>query len=119
MNRQNPEYINLNYLNEISEGDNQLISEMIDIFISEVPSYLKMMHKYQEDKDWDALGKLAHKAKASSSIMGMGQLTNELKDLELLAKENREPGLYLALVKRIENQFNSAIKELKLISKTL
>ena len=119
MNKTDPKHIDLNYLKEMSDGDTELIREMIDIFITEVPTYLSLMKEHHQKEDWDALGKLAHKAKASASIIGMKQLTNELKNLELLAKEKKEAGLYSSRILSIENQFNSAIEELKRVSKTL
>lgn len=115
----NPDSVNLYYLKDISAGDNQMILEMIDIFNKEVPEYLKRMNEYLHSGDWVSLSKLAHKAKASASIMGMQNLAGELHSLEVLAKEQKDPGLYQPLVGKIEKQFNSAIQELKLISGTL
>lgn len=112
-------YVDLKYLNEMSGGDKGLITEMIQIFNSEVPGYLTLMNKYNKDKKWESLGKLAHKAKASASIMGMHQLTNELRNLELLAKDKKETHTYPSLIQSIEQQFNGAMDELGNINKTL
>lgn len=119
MSKDKRRLINLSYLNEISDGDNDLVLEIINIFITEVPTYIMMMKDYHQKEYWNELSKLAHKAKASSSIMGMKQLTNELKNLEILAKEKKDTRLYSSFILNIENQFNLAIEELKMISKTL
>ncbi len=119
LSKMKPQYIDLKYLHEISGGEKDLILEMISIFNTEVLDYLSLMNSLLEEKNWDSLGKLAHKAKASASIMGMKQLTNDLRDLELLAKENKDSELYSYYIKIIKNQFISAIEELKLISKDL
>jgi len=114
-----PDQVNLEYLRDISDNDNRMIIEMIDIFNSEVPEYLKSMNEFLNSANYESLGKLAHKAKASSSIMGMRNLTRDLHSLETLSKEYIDPERCRSLVKQIEKQFNSAMKELKEISGTL
>lgn len=110
---------NLSYLNEISGGDKNLILEMITIFNTEVPEYLNRMNRLLADENFDSLGKLAHKAKASASIMGMKDLADELKRLEQLTIEKKEQDKYPHIVNHIDLKFRSAIEELNLISKTL
>jgi HPt (histidine-containing phosphotransfer) domain-containing protein len=113
------EHIDLEYLNEISGGNKALIIEMIQIFNSEVPGYLNLMKEFHASENWEALGKLAHKARASASIMGMNHLANELRDLELITQEKKDPQLYPSLLSSIENQFLIAMEELRLFAKTL
>jgi HPt (histidine-containing phosphotransfer) domain-containing protein len=112
-------YINLDYLKEMSGGKKELMLEMIGIFNSEVPGYLDRMNLYLEEENWDSLGKLAHKARASASIMGMHELVNELIGLERLSKEKKDTEKYSSYILNIEKKFHSAIEELNLISKTL
>ncbi len=112
-------YVDLQYLNEISGGKKDLLMEMIEIFNSEVPGYVNLMHGYCNIKNWMALGKLCHKAKASASIMGMKQLCGELEDLELLTKEEKDTQLYPSFIRSIEIQFNNAMEELNQFAKTL
>ncbi len=115
----NCQSIDLDYLNEMSGGDRELIIEMIDIFISEVPGYLSHMNESLRKKDWNALEKFAHKAKASASIMGLNKLAGDLKELELITGNGENIHLYPGYAKSIEEQFSSAIEDLKLISKTI
>ncbi len=114
-----PKHIDLKYLNDISGDDKELILEMIQIFRSEVPGYIKLMNEFYENRKWEALGKLSHKARASASIMGMKQLADELKNLELLAQEKKDTQLYISFLRSIENQFLAAIEELELYAETL
>jgi HPt (histidine-containing phosphotransfer) domain-containing protein len=112
-------FIDLKYLNEISGRKKDLLHEMIQIFNSEVPGYIKLMNEYYESRSWEALARLSHKAKASASIMGMKQLSSDLKDLEMLAHEQKDTGLYPSLLKSIENQFIAAMEELEQFKQTL
>ena len=112
-------YIDLQYLNEISGGKKELLIEMIEIFNSEVPGYVKLMDEYCKIQNWMALGKLCHKAKASASIMGMKQLCDELKNLELLTIEEKDTQLYPSYIRSIDIHFNNAREELNQFAKTL
>jgi HPt (histidine-containing phosphotransfer) domain-containing protein len=112
-------YVDLKYLNEISGGKRDLLLEMIQIFNSEVPGYIKLMNNFYEGRNWEALARLSHKAKASASIMGMKQLSSDLKDLELLAHEQKDTGLYPSILKSIENQFIAAMEELEQFKQNL
>jgi HPt (histidine-containing phosphotransfer) domain-containing protein len=111
--------INLDYLNEIAAGDHVMIREMIAIFNTEVPGYMDRMHQLARQEKWEELGKLAHKAKASASIMGMSELAAELKQLEQLTIDNKDKEKYTSFIYSIERKFNAGIEELKLLSKTL
>jgi HPt (histidine-containing phosphotransfer) domain-containing protein len=111
-------YTNLDYLNEISGGDNRLLLEMIEIFNTEVPGYLQRMNQLLEMGDFEGLGKLAHKAKASASIMGMNEVATDLKDLERLA-EIKDMEKLPSHILSIQQKFNSAIDELDQVYKTI
>ncbi len=111
--------VNLDYLNEMSGGDRELILEMINIFITEVPEYISRMSEALNTRNWDELEKLAHKSKASALIMGMHKLADDLRDLETDTREGKNVDLYPSYVEKIEQQFIFATKELREISKTL
>lgn len=109
----------LTYLNNMSGGSPEIVKEMIGIFIEQANEYLRDMPKYLEEKDYISLGKLAHKAKSSISIMGMTDLATDLKTLELLAKESNEVEKYPAFVDKFISQTKSAIDELSDIASKL
>ena len=109
----------LTYLNNMSGGSPEIVKEMIGIFIEQANEYLQDMPKYLEEKDYSSLGKLAHKAKSSISIMGMTDLAADLKTLELLAKESTDIESYPAFVEKFIFQTKSAIAELSDIASKL
>jgi len=80
--------INLTYLESISEGDDEIIKELITIFLEQVPEFYEGFSEYFENKDWAKVAALAHKAKSSVLSMGMEELGNKhLKNLELICKQ--------------------------------
>ncbi len=111
--------IDLSYLKEMSGGNQELVIEMIDIFKEQVNEFNSGMEEFLSKKDYLSLGKLAHKAKSSISIMGLGELSSELKTLENLAKEGKQTEKYPALIEKFKKDTSEAIKELDKILENL
>lgn len=80
-------HINLNYLESITDGSQELIKELVSIFIEQIPEFKEGFDEGLNKKDWSKIAAVAHKAKSSVISMGMDDLGNkDLKNLELLAK---------------------------------
>ena len=109
----------LSYLECMAEGDPVLISEMIEIFSTQVMEYTGLMHEYLEREDWQELSKLAHKAKSSAAIMGMKGLTEKLKKLEKLAKEEKEVNSFPGYIEHFSVTSREAVTELNKYLSTL
>ena len=112
-------YINLSYLNEISNGNTDFINELIDMFFLQVPEYQKLLQEYFEKKDWHSLGRTAHKAKSAILMMGMNNLSRDLKNLEENAKDAKNINEYSEIIAKFVRDSNTAIKELKEIQKKI
>ena len=96
----------------MSDNNRNIIIEIIDIFILQVKEIAEEMKKKETIKDYDALSKLAHKAKSSVAIMGLKTLAQKLNELELLAKDNRNPESYADYIKLFIAESEAANKEL-------
>ena len=84
------ESIDLSYLRTISDGSEDIIKELIEIFIEQIPEFTEGIQEHFQKKEWIALAGLAHKAKSSVISMGMSELGEvDLKNLELIAKNRR------------------------------
>ena len=104
--------VNLSYLKEMSGGDQTIVQEMIDIFKDQVEEFSHDMEEHLNKKDYSSLGKLAHKAKSSISIMGLDDLSNDMKVLENLAKSGKETEKYPVLVNKFRKETKEAVEEL-------
>lgn len=109
----------LSYLNNMAGGNNEIIREMITIFNEQSGEYIRDIQKYLDDKDYNMLGKLAHKAKSSVAIMGMNELAEDLKSLEINTKDKKETESYPIIVEKFINTTKQAIAELNEIAATL
>ena len=102
----------LSYLESMAEGNPGLIREMIEIFSTQVAEFSIQMQEYLENRDWQELSKLAHKAKSSVAIMGMRELAGKLRELETLTKEGREIESYPGYIELFTAASADAVKEL-------
>ncbi len=109
----------LSYLREMSGGNKELVLEMISIFKSQVEEFAVEMKNLFGRGEFELLGKLAHKAKSSVSIMGMEELAKDLKTLELLAREGINPERYPAIIKHFIEATAAASEELTVVEKNI
>lgn len=104
--------VDLTYLKEMSGSNRELILEMIDIFNGQVVEFANDMDKLLVAKEYEKLGKLAHKAKASIAIMGLDDLSKNLKKLELMAKSGENIEEYSGLIQMFKTETQNAVAEL-------
>jgi hypothetical protein len=105
-------FINTEYLDSVSGGDNEITKEIIAMFREQVREIHVEMLALYSGKNFLALGLLAHKAKSSVAIMGMNELAVMLKNFELQAKECIESDKYESYIEKFRNDTVEAMKEL-------
>jgi HPt (histidine-containing phosphotransfer) domain-containing protein len=111
--------IDLSYLREMSGGNKELVMEMITIFTSQVKEFGSEMDQLLNEKQYASLGKLAHKAKSSVSIMGLNDLAIKLKELENAANEGKNTETYALTVDYFKKTTEEAVKELNIVVQNL
>ena len=111
--------VDITYLEETSNGDTDLMLEMIQIFSEQVEETRLEMLEMLEKGEWIKLGKLAHKMKGTVSIMGMMELASELKKFELLTVDNKETEKYADYINKFIFETKEAEKELIEIAQNL
>jgi HPt (histidine-containing phosphotransfer) domain-containing protein len=103
----------LSYLETTTEGDKGLIKELIGIFSTQVREYGVLMNKYLGEQNWAQLSKMAHKAKSTVAMMGMRELSEELKQLEVIAGREEKTDTYASTVDYFTRECEAAILELQ------
>ncbi|MEN1785486.1 MAG: Hpt domain-containing protein [Bacteroidota bacterium] len=76
----------LSKINEMAEGDDDFIVSVIAVFLEEVPNDLNALEDAIAAKDFEQIGKLAHKIKPNVDLLGMEQTRLNAYELELLGK---------------------------------
>jgi len=84
----------LNYLQQMTGNDSEMMKEMIELFLNQLNEMRADMELLVTNKNWFELSRLAHKIKSSALVMGVEQMANDMKELELLAKEGKNVEKY-------------------------
>lgn len=111
-------YINPEYLVMVTGGDAEMMSELVEMFASQVLEMHPEMTRLLAEGNHKALGQLAHKAKSSVAIMGMEELAGLLKQFELQAKEGQETDRYPEYIERFRSDTANAVAELRILTKS-
>jgi HPt (histidine-containing phosphotransfer) domain-containing protein len=106
------QFINTEYLETVTGGDKEILSEIIGIFRGQIVEIHNEMNTYLSQNDYNSLAMLAHKAKSSVAIMGMNELASLLKTFELEAKEGKNADKYAGYIERYANDTKEAVLEL-------
>lgn len=109
----------LTYLKNMSAGNKELVIEMIGIFKQQVEEFVVEMTQLNDNKQYIELGKLAHKAKSSISIMGLNELAIELKNFENDAKAGIGTEKYPAFIAHFREETSEAVVELDEVSNNI
>lgn len=88
---------------EPSEGEADLIIELIDLYLGEVPQLLNAIRKGLEQNDWKSARRAAHTLRGSSANLGVLQLSSIADKLERL--EDTETNLARVLCESLEREF--------------
>jgi len=108
---QHLQYVNLDYLEEISGGDLDFKKELIRIFLHQIPEFLSNMNLYLSDHQNENLAKEAHTAKSSVLIFMMDGTGADLKQIQMYAAENKLDNIPW-LIKKVESSLECAFREL-------
>jgi hypothetical protein len=106
-------YVDISFIQNLTSGDIVVIKEIISLFRMEVPLYIADLKKSYDEKQWDNLAAVAHKAKSSFALMGIQEVVADLKSLEIQAKDKQITDIFPAIISNVETIYNLAIKELE------
>lgn len=106
-------YTNLDYLKEITGGEPEIMKEFIQMFFDQLPEFKDGLTNHLTNKNWEELGKLAHKAKSSVMTFGMNELGYRLKELQLKTQKLEDIQSYPDYVEEFLNEVTQAEKELQ------
>lgn len=104
----------LDKLNEMAEGDEDFINSVISVFLEEVPEDLVALENAIASKNFEQIGKMAHKIKPNVDLLGMEQTRANAYDLEKLGKASgnlEEIKMKFPLLKKDVEQVISELKK--------
>lgn len=92
--------IDLSYLKEVSNDNNEFMIDMIDIFQAQTPGYVESLAAAIAEKNWPKIAEMAHKIKPTLSFMGIEAAKEEMALIETKARNQED---YESIVSDFEN----------------
>lgn len=80
--------IDLSYLEDITGGDKEMMLEMLNLFIEDIPSQVEKIREAVEEKDMKTLRAESHKLKPTLQYVGLSEMYEVIKKLEVIGKSN-------------------------------
>lgn len=96
--------IDLSYLEDITGGDKEMMLEMLNLFIEDIPYQVERIREAAEEKDMKSLGTESHKLKPTLQYVGLNEMYNLIKKLEALGKSGEYSNEVDRLVQELVNK---------------
>ena len=94
------ELIDHAYLKEVTDGDNELLADLLSLFIRDLPSYRQTLFEAIEAQDRPVFNQTAHKFRSSLNSLAMLSLAERLKEVE-----SEDQAFNLTLANRLADLF--------------
>jgi len=105
---------NLQYLNEVADGNQDFIKEMIDIFLNDMPKFMQEIVECSKKEDIECIKRLAHKSKSMAGYIMADDIQNKFEKLESMTSENStDIDAINALVSDLDERTGDIIVQLK------
>ena len=82
MNVKTFKFINLDYMDMMSDGDADMKKTMLEMLFEEVPEEMNKMKECHESKKWEELGDISHKMKSTLAFVGNTAMTDANSAIE-------------------------------------
>lgn len=105
--------IDLSYLENITDNDNKVMIEMIDLMLTETPKHITKIKQCHDNENWTELGTEAHKLKPMFLYVGLTALHEIVKNLEEYGKHTTNLDLIPELIEHLEEGYQEVIEDLK------
>ncbi len=77
----------LNHLNRTFNGKTHLITQIIDVFLEQIPGAIDKIEEGIRDQNFDIINFEAHKMKSTLKMVGMKELINPIEEIEVLSQK--------------------------------
>ncbi len=103
----------LTYLTDMSGGDPDVMKEVLNIYLEQIPEFISEYNAALHEKDFKRIASISHKAKTSVAIAGFNTLREELIRLENHANDNPDSTEISVRLVDIEKKLLATENEIK------
>ena len=115
----NFKFINPAHLESITDGDAKFKTELIDVFVQQIPILSVGLEKALQDKNYAQLGAIAHKTKSSVALMGIESLRQDMATLEAKTKTGEDEDTYAGIVTNFVSVSTDVLAEIETLRKII
>lgn len=108
------QFINLDYLELMSDGDDSMKKVLLEMLIAELPDEIVKMRSLQQSSNWEELSSVSHKMKSTLSYVGNETMTESNKTIEQNTKNNASLDEVAILMDKLEKNLDRVMTELKI-----
>jgi len=99
----------LDKLSQYVGGDVGEIKEMISLFLETIPLDINQLPSLAENHEWQSIYKIAHKVKPSFDVFAMDDILVDIKNIELMARENNKDGNLISCIQKLMEKFSAVV----------
>ena len=111
-------YINLETLEQFTEGDTSFSIILLESFTKTVPGIIADIKQAMEEERWVDVASSLHKIKPTVQYIGVSNLTDKIKSLEVACLQDhispeltQEITQFIELIGKIEDEVKTAISQ--------
>jgi hypothetical protein len=110
---QNKKLYDFEYLDELSDDDNEFKATMISYFIENAPIIIAEIKAHHNNKEWRELREIAHKFKPQIGFMGINIIEGDVEIIEQSSAKKTNLEEIGSLIDKVEGICKIAIEQLK------
>jgi PAS domain S-box-containing protein len=104
---------NLDYLQQLSRGNDDFIKKLIRIFIEQTPPAVEQIKTAWNEGDWLTIKSAAHRIKPTIDNFGISDLKQDIRAIESLAGEGQAKPELESKIKRLDEIIRLVVEQLQ------
>lgn len=105
----------LTYLKQISNGDNNFIKEMVEVYLKETPEAISNLENHLQNKDWKKFRAVIHKMKPSFSFFGLKNMSDTVNSMQEYSDKEIHLDLLPEMLAKVKLVCTKAMEELEVL----
>lgn len=106
-------YTDLSYLKEITDNDEDLIMQSLNRYLISSPVQAEKLIESTRDQNWQEIHNSAHSLFATTQIVGLSVIAQDLKDIQRIALEEKDWEEINQKVEKIRHIVQASYEELQ------
>jgi HPt (histidine-containing phosphotransfer) domain-containing protein len=115
MNEERYKYISFEYINDLADGDENFMEELIETYLTSIPKNLIQLHAVVEAKDQRQVAMYAHKLKGSFNFLGCKAGGERLSQIENTIMDQPDYVIVKGLLREVDDLSDKIIADVLLL----